>query len=280
MPFFPSSSPSSSFSHFLPESPRYDLLQNREAAAHQTLRRVYGNVSEEYINLQFAALKEVVDISQAHRAKYNTWQSIKLIFRTPYLLRPAIVAWGLGIFQQLCGFNTLSEYNFFEKAPRLFLWRYPPARTKGIDQMFHRHHLLVYYSATIFAMAGFTNPTLTGLIVSGSNFGFTILAMFLLDRVGKRRLLLCTVPWVLQIFFAKEGGGEGDPFLQIAKAFGFGFLPHFHSFMVLGLVLAAVAFFKMTEHTGGQLIEGLTYPAKWSNMYVSPLFWFFWAGGS
>jgi MFS transporter, SP family, solute carrier family 2 (myo-inositol transporter), member 13 len=60
--------------------------------------------------------------------------------------------------------------------------------------MFYRHHLLVYYSATIFAMAGFTNPTLTGLIVSGSNFGFTILAMFLLDRVGKRRILLCTVP--------------------------------------------------------------------------------------
>src|SRR3978361_1693871 len=41
--------------------------------------------------------------------------------------------------------------------------------------------------------------------------------------------------------------------------------------MVLGLVLAAVAFYKMTEHTGGQLVEGLTYPAQWSNMYVHTL---------
>jgi hypothetical protein len=49
--------------------------------------------------------------------------------------------------------------------------------------------------------------------------------------------------------------------------------------MVLGLALAAVAFFKMTEHTGGRLIEGLTYPAKWSNMYVSPLFRLFSAVG-
>jgi hypothetical protein len=105
----------------------------------------------------------------------------------------------------------------------------------------------VYYSATIFAMAGFDNPTATGLIVSGTNLFFTIVAMFLLDRVGKRRILLCTQPG-----------------------------------MVAGLALAAVAFAKMTADTGGKLIEGQDYPKNWSNMMLGMMVVFiaFYATGS
>jgi SP family myo-inositol transporter-like MFS transporter 13 len=105
----------------------------------------------------------------------------------------------------------------------------------------------MYYSATIFSYAGFDNPTLTGLIVSGTNLFFTIVAMFLLDRVGKRRILLLTQPG-----------------------------------MILGLALAAVAFSKMTESTGGRLVEGNTYPAQWSNMMLGMMVIFigFYATGS
>lgn len=96
-------------------------------------------------------------------------------------------------------------------------------------------------------MAGFDNPTATGLIVSGTNFFWTIVAMFLLDRVGKRRILLCTYPG-----------------------------------MIAGLALAAVAFWKMTESTGHRLVEGAVYPAQWTNMMLGMMVVFisFYATGS
>lgn len=105
----------------------------------------------------------------------------------------------------------------------------------------------MYYSATMFAQAGFDNPTATGLIVSGTNLFFTIVAMFILDRVGKRRILLCTYPG-----------------------------------MVLGLALAAVAFNRMTLNTGGRLLDGVEYPAQWSNMMLGMMVVFiaFYATGS
>jgi len=85
----------------------------------------------------------------------------------------------------------------------------------------------------MFKEAGFDNPTATGLIVSGTNWFFAIVSMLILDRVGKRRVLLCTYPG-----------------------------------MIAGLALAAIAFWKMTESTGGRLVEGATYPAQWSNMML------------
>lgn len=71
--------------------------------------------------------------------------------------------------------------------------------------------------------------------------------MFILDRVGKRRILLCTYPG-----------------------------------MIAGLGLAAIAFWKMTENTGGRLVEGATYPLQWSNMMLGMMVIFiaFYATGS
>jgi SP family myo-inositol transporter-like MFS transporter 13 len=42
----------------------------------------------------------------------------------------------------------------------------------------------------MFKEAGFDNPTATGLIVSGTNWFFSIVSMMTSDRVGRRRLLL------------------------------------------------------------------------------------------
>jgi hypothetical protein len=38
--------------------------------------------------------------------------------------------------------------------------------------------------------------------------------------------------------------------------------------MILGLALASVSFWKMTQSTGGRLIDGATYPLQWSNMML------------
>jgi len=52
----------------------------------------------------------------------------------------------------------------------------------------------MYFSATIFQMLGFAIPTLTSLTVAGTNLVFTALALAVIDRVGRRRVLLWSIP--------------------------------------------------------------------------------------
>ncbi|MBN2813982.1 MAG: sugar porter family MFS transporter [Bacteroidales bacterium] len=55
----------------------------------------------------------------------------------------------------------------------------------GIDVVF-------YYGSVLWQAAGFTeaDALLTNVIIGGVNIGFTILAIFLVDRIGRKRLLL------------------------------------------------------------------------------------------
>tara|TARA_R110002003_G_scaffold52_6_gene4390 strand:+ start:36915 stop:37553 length:639 start_codon:yes stop_codon:yes gene_type:complete len=52
----------------------------------------------------------------------------------------------------------------------------------------------MYFSATIFRLVGFHSPTLTSLSIAITNFVFTLVAFHYIDRVGRRRILLCSVP--------------------------------------------------------------------------------------
>jgi SP family myo-inositol transporter-like MFS transporter 13 len=85
-------------------------------------------------------------------------KSLKTLFGVPADLRSAITACGLIFFQQFCEFNTL-----------------------------------VYYSSTLFDIVGFSNPVAVGSVAAGVNWIFTVLSIFLIDRAGRRRLLLWTM---------------------------------------------------------------------------------------
>lgn len=52
----------------------------------------------------------------------------------------------------------------------------------------------MYFSATIFTILGFSSPTLTALSVALTNFVMTCVALQLIDRVGRRRILLWSIP--------------------------------------------------------------------------------------
>jgi SP family myo-inositol transporter-like MFS transporter 13 len=52
----------------------------------------------------------------------------------------------------------------------------------------------MYFSATIFSLIGFSSPTLTSLSVAVTNFAFTILSLLLIDLLGRRRILLVSIP--------------------------------------------------------------------------------------
>lgn len=55
----------------------------------------------------------------------------------------------------------------------------------------------MYFSATIFTLVGFQSPTLTSLTVAVTNFIFTLIALTLIDRVGRRRILLYSLPFMI-----------------------------------------------------------------------------------
>lgn len=54
----------------------------------------------------------------------------------------------------------------------------------------------MYFSATIFTLIGFSSPTLTSLSVALTNFVMTCVALQLIDRIGRRRILLWSIPFM------------------------------------------------------------------------------------
>jgi MFS transporter, SP family, solute carrier family 2 (myo-inositol transporter), member 13 len=64
----------------------------------------------------------------------------------------------------------------------------------------------MYFSATIFTIVGFRSPTLTSLVVAITNFVFTLAALGLIDRIGRRRILLYSLPvMILGLLLAAVG---------------------------------------------------------------------------
>lgn len=154
---------------FMPETPRFLAKVNREENARQVLRKVYrteAHSTSDEVNYILGAIKK--EIHEEEEAK----QSLKLgghvsklppvlsslLFKPPHA-RALTIACLLQALQQLCGFNSL-----------------------------------MYFSATIFSMLQFASPTLTSLSIATTNFVFTIAAFYLIDRIGRRRILLITIP--------------------------------------------------------------------------------------
>ncbi|KAK3812032.1 MAG: hypothetical protein J3Q66DRAFT_349192 [Benniella sp.] len=139
---------------FLPESPRYLVRKGDISEAKAVLRRCTG-LSD--TNNDFIS-KEVDAIKESlelsHKTRYRD-----LLRRD--LRRPLIIACFMQLWQQLSGFNTA-----------------------------------MYYSATILKMAGFPNAksaTLFSLLIAGTNMVMTIVAIKIIDRVGRRKILLVTI---------------------------------------------------------------------------------------
>jgi SP family galactose:H+ symporter-like MFS transporter len=99
---------------------------------------------------------EIADIKQSMAAQGGAWK-----LSAPAVKMPLIVGLGLAIFQQITGINTV-----------------------------------MYYSPTIFKFAGISSvgpAILAGAGLAAVMWCFHVLAIFLLDRVGRRPLLLIGV---------------------------------------------------------------------------------------
>ncbi|KAG2069398.1 general substrate transporter [Suillus decipiens] len=179
---------------FLPESPRILIRRGNIEAAHRVLERVYSQATSEQIDLQLQVLRASVQQSIDIANSTTFFERFNSMITVPVNRRALIIGCGMQAFQQLCGFNTL-----------------------------------MYYSASLFQEIGFNQPTAVGLIISGTNFAFTLFALKYIDIVGRRRIMVFSAPG-----------------------------------MFLGLALASIAFHYMTLHTGGELVSGVSYSRSWS----------------
>jgi MFS transporter, SP family, solute carrier family 2 (myo-inositol transporter), member 13 len=157
---------------FLPETPRWLVQKGHSFAAKQVLCKVYQPYSNNEAvadRILLAIEKEVAEeedemgygkSSDLDFPWYDqAFRTLTELFQVESNRRALIIATMLQGLQQLCGFNSL-----------------------------------MYFSATIFQLLSFSSPTLTSLTVAVTNFLFTLGAFSLIDRIGRRRILLYSIP--------------------------------------------------------------------------------------
>lgn len=52
---------------------------------------------------------------------------------------------------------------------------------------------LMYYSATLFALVGFSQATSVSIVVGATNFVFSVVNLVVIDKLGRRKVLLYTI---------------------------------------------------------------------------------------
>ncbi|KAI9373023.1 general substrate transporter [Aspergillus egyptiacus] len=143
---------------FCPESPRHLLYNGQGDEARSVLRKIYRGATDVQIEAVLASIQAGCDEARIISGDEGGWAKIVKLHTVPSNFRALLCACGLMVISQISGFNTL-----------------------------------MYYCSTIFQLVGFDSPTAVGLVVAGTNFIMTFVNMILVDRIGRRRLLLSTV---------------------------------------------------------------------------------------
>ncbi|KAI3405747.2 ITR1 [Candida oxycetoniae] len=145
---------------FLPDTPRYYVMKGDVVKAKAVLKKIYNSPSEAFVDATIEDMMNSNSTISGHSPLHKAWESIKVVHTSPGNFRALILACGLQGIQQFTGFNSL-----------------------------------MYFSATIFETIGFNNPTAVSIIISATNFVFTGIALCIIDRVGRRRILLVGMPF-------------------------------------------------------------------------------------
>ncbi|XP_043922139.1 proton myo-inositol cotransporter [Protopterus annectens] len=137
---------------FLPESPRWLIQKGKTQKARRVLSQIRGNQN---IDEEYETIKNSIEEEQKEG---GTGPVIWRMLTHPPTRRALIVGCGLQMFQQLSGINTV-----------------------------------MYYSATILQMSGVQKVTLAiwlAAVLAFVNFIFTIVGVWLVEKAGRRKLIL------------------------------------------------------------------------------------------
>lgn len=144
---------------FLPDTPRFYVMNGQNEKAREVLQRSYSNTSEETIALKVAELSELNHSIPGKTVFHKFYNTLVELHTVPSNLRALIIACGLQGIQQFTGWNSL-----------------------------------VYFSGTLFSTVGFDNSAAVSIVVSGTNFVFTLVTFFCIDKIGRRAILLIGIP--------------------------------------------------------------------------------------
>ncbi|KAG1415912.1 hypothetical protein G6F58_006249 [Rhizopus delemar] len=157
---------------FLPESPRRLIAIGRLEEAKKAIRKIYGDS----VTDTFIEREIKIVSDDVYACRSGSFKDF--LHRDNFM--PLIIACALQAAQQLCGFNAA-----------------------------------MYYAATILKMAGFRSnegSTSVAIIVAVVNMVFTAVAVFIIDRFGRRKMLLitmlCTIGGLIALgasFAAQQG---------------------------------------------------------------------------
>ncbi|KAF2498069.1 general substrate transporter [Lophium mytilinum] len=146
---------------FCPESPRQLIYHGKADQARVVIRAIYPHATDLQVDQKVQHITIHVQESKDLTAGKSQWWVLKQLYVIPGNFRALVCACGLMAISQLGGFNSL-----------------------------------MYYSSTLFALVGFSNPVAVGTIIAGTNFFFTWVNLMLVDRIGRRRILLCTMQFM------------------------------------------------------------------------------------
>ncbi|ODQ82041.1 hypothetical protein BABINDRAFT_32637 [Babjeviella inositovora NRRL Y-12698] len=147
---------------FLPDTPRYLISKGKLEEAKSVLARTHSDASPELIEAKVQEMSLTVTSMAGSNPFVQSWNAIKQLHTVPSNFRALVIGCGMQGIQQFTGFNSL-----------------------------------MYFSATIFESIGFKDSVAVSIIVAATNFVFTIVAFFIIDKVGRRRILLVGIPGMM-----------------------------------------------------------------------------------
>lgn len=153
---------------FLPESPRFAYRMGRIEEAKHTMTKLYGVPhNHRLVAEEIADMKDKLDEEKA-AGKAGVFE----IFTGPRMLYRTLLGIGLQSLQQLTGAN-----------------------------------FIFYYGNTIFTSTGLNNSYVTQMIMTGVNFGVTIIGLYIVEHFGRRKSLIAGALWMFVCFmiFATVG---------------------------------------------------------------------------
>lgn len=142
---------------FLPESPRWEYRQGHQEEARAAIAQIYAvSVNHQQV------VDEIREIQQRHEEEQGSGDSQWFdVFTAPTMFRRIVIGVVLQMGQQLTGVNY-----FF------------------------------YYGTTLFSAAGVGNSFITAIVLGAVNFVATVFGILLVDRFGRRKLMIHGGIWI------------------------------------------------------------------------------------